>query len=50
MQQILLELDRDKDNRPRLALEPEREQRLIALMAQILVAVVQARGGEDHDE
>jgi hypothetical protein len=49
MQQIPLELDSDEDNRPRLLLEPEREQRLIALMAQVLVAVVQTHGGDDHE-
>ena len=49
MQQIPLELDRDEDNRPRLVLEPEREQRLTTLMAQILVAVVQSQRGEDHE-
>ena len=50
MQQIPLELDRKEDDRPRLVLEPEREQRLTTLMAQILVAVVRAPGGEDHDQ
>ena len=50
MQQIPLELDRDEDHRPRLVLDAEREQQLIALMAQLLVAVVQKPKGEDHDE
>ena len=49
MQQITLELDSDQDNRPSPTLEPEREQRLIALMAQLIVAVVQLHGGEDHE-
>jgi hypothetical protein len=49
MQQFTLELDRDENDRPTLTLEPEREQRLIALMAQVLVAVVQNQGGEDHE-
>ncbi|MCP3883076.1 MAG: hypothetical protein GY701_32465 [Sulfitobacter sp.] len=49
MQQITLELDRDEDNRPTLTLEPEREQRIITLMAQIIGAVVQHHGGEDHE-
>ena len=44
------ELDRDEDHRPRLVLAAEREQQLIALMAQLLVAVVQKPKGEDHDE
>mgnify|MGYP001555735992 CR=1 FL=1 len=49
MQQITLELDSDENGRPTLTLEPECEQRLIALMAQVLVAVVQNQGGEDHE-
>ena len=49
MQQITLELDSDQDNRPSPTLEPEREQRLIALMAQLIVAVVQVHAGEDHE-
>ena len=49
MQQITLELDRDEDDRPRLRLEPQREQQLVALMAQLIVAVVQNQGGEDHE-
>ena len=48
MQQFTLELDND-ENQPTRTLEPEREQRLIALMAQVLVAVVQNQGGEDHE-
>ncbi len=49
MQQITLELDSDEDNRPSLLLEPEREQQIIALMAQLILAVVQTHGGEDHE-
>jgi len=49
MQQITLELDSNEDDLPSLTLEPEREQRLIALMAQVLVAVVQTHGGDDHE-
>ena len=49
MQQFTLELDRDEDDRPSLTLEPEREQQIIALMAQVIVAVVQTQGGEDHE-
>ena len=48
MQQITLELDND-DDRPDLMLEPEREQQLIALMAQAIVAVLQSQWGEDHE-
>ena len=49
MQQITLELDSDEDNRRSPTLEPQREQQIIALMAQLLVAVVQSRWGEDHE-
>ncbi len=49
MQQITLELDRDEDDRPRVTLEPQREQQLVALMARLIVAVVQNQGGEDHE-
>ncbi len=49
MQQITLELGSEEDNRPPPTLEPEREQRIIALIAQIIVAVVQSQGGEDHE-
>ena len=48
MQQITLELDND-DDRPDLMLEPEREQQLIALMAQAIVALLQSQRGEDHE-
>ena len=50
MQQITLELDSDEDGRPSLTLEPEREQRLIALMAEAIVAVVQGTRERDDDE
>jgi hypothetical protein len=49
MQQITLDLGSEEDNRPTPTLEPEREQRIIALMAQIIVAVVQSQRGEDHE-
>ena len=49
MQQFTLELGSEEDDRPSPTLEPEREQHLIALMAQVIVAVVQNRGGEDHE-
>ena len=49
MQQITLDLDTGEDHRPSVTLNPQREQQLIALMAQIIVAVVQKHGGDDHD-
>ena len=49
MQQLTLELGSDEDDRPRLMLEPQREQQIIALMAQVIVAVVQTQGEEDHE-
>lgn len=50
MQQFTLQLDNDENDYPTLTLEPEREQRLTALMAQAIVAVVQNQGGEDHED
>ena len=49
MQQFTLALDNDENDHPTLTLELEREQRLIVLMAQVIVAVVQNQGGEDHE-
>ena len=49
MQQITLILDTEQDTPPPLALEPEREQRLIALMAEAIVAVMQSTR-ETHDD
>jgi len=49
MQQITLELNSDTDELPSLTLEPAHEQQLIALMAQLIVAVVHNQGGEDHE-
>ncbi len=49
MQQFTLELGSDEDDRPRLTLEPQREQQIIALMAHLIVAVVQTQRGEDHE-
>jgi hypothetical protein len=49
MQQITLELGNDENDHPTPTLEPEREQRLIALMAQILVAMVQNQGEGNHE-
>ena len=49
MQQITLELDSDTDDRPCLTLEPGHEQQLIALMAQLIIAVVHNPVGDDHE-
>ncbi len=50
MQQITLELDNDdEDDRPNPAMEPEREQQIVALMAQAIVAILQSQWGEDHE-
>ncbi len=49
MQQFTLELDRDEDDRPRLTLEPQREQQIIALMTHLIVTVVRTQRGEDHE-
>jgi hypothetical protein len=49
MQQITLELDNDENDRPDLMLEPEREQQLIAVMAQAIVMVLQSHGGKEHE-
>lgn len=49
MQQITLELSSGQDDRLTLTLEPEREQQLIALMAQVILAVTQHPRGEDHE-
>ena len=43
MEQISLELDNDEHTPPLLTLEPEREQALVALMAQAIVAVHQSQ-------
>ena len=49
MEQISLELDNDEHTPPLLTLEPEREQALVALMAQAIVAVHQSQSGENHE-
>ena len=49
MQQITLELDNDENDRPDLMLEPEREQQLIAVMAQAIVMVLQSHGEKEHE-
>lgn len=49
MQQVPLELDNSEDTPPGPVMEPERQQQLIALMADAIVAVVQRDPGDDHD-
>lgn len=49
MQQITLELGSEEDDRPTLTLDPEREQQLVALMAQVILAVTLNPGGEVHE-
>jgi hypothetical protein len=49
MQQVTLDLDNSEDNPPGPVMEPERQQQLIALMAEAIVSVVQSDQGEDHE-
>jgi hypothetical protein len=49
MEQISLELENDEQETPNLTLGPEREQALVALMAQAIVAVHQSQSGENHE-
>jgi len=49
MQQMTLELNSDANELPSLTLDPVREQQLIALMAQLIIAVVHNPVGEDHE-
>ena len=49
MQQVTLDLDDSEDTPPGPVMEPERQQQLIALMAEAIVAVVQRDQGEDHE-
>ena len=50
MQQYTLSLDDPQDITSRLELKPEREQRLIALMAEAILAVLQHTRETDDDE
>lgn len=50
MQQITLDLDDAPVRPPVLELTPERQQRLLVLMAEAIVAVWQSEQEEDHDE
>lgn len=48
MRQITLDL-RDQNDQPPLMLEPDREQQIIALMVQVILAVAQNHEGKDHE-
>lgn len=50
MQQIILDLDDAHDTPPALNITPERQQRLLALMAEAIVAVWQSKQENEHDE
>ena len=50
MQQITLDLDDAPEFPPGLQMAPERQQRLLALMAEAIVAVWQSEQEDDHDE
>ena len=50
MQQITLDLDDAHDIPPPLNITPERQQRLLALMAEAILAVWQSEQENDHDE
>lgn len=49
MQQVTLDIDNNEDTPPGSVIVPERQQQLIALMADAIVAVVQRDPGEDHE-
>lgn len=50
MQQTTLDLDDAHDNPPALTMTPECQQRLLALMTAVIVAVWQSAQENDHDE
>lgn len=50
MQQTTLDLDDAHDTPPPLNITPERQQRLLALMAEAIVAVWQSEQENEHDE
>ena len=50
MQQTTLDLDDAHELPPELKMAPERQQRLLALMAEIIVTVWQNEQENDHDE
>ena len=47
MQQTSLDLDTSKDHDPGLVMDPQRMQRLIVLMADVLLALLNQ--GQDHE-
>jgi hypothetical protein len=49
MQQITLDLDNAESARPGPVMEPKRQQQLITLMAEAIVAVLQNAQGDDHE-
>lgn len=50
MQQTTLDLDDARNTPPALNITPERQQRLLALMAETIVAVWQSEQENEHDE
>ncbi len=50
MQQVTLDLDNSEDTLPGPVMAPERQQQLIALMADAIVAILQYDRGEDHEQ
>jgi len=50
MQQTTLDLDDAHDSPPSLDMTPERQQRLLTLMADAIIAVWQSEQGNDHEE
>jgi hypothetical protein len=49
MQQITLDLDNAESTRPGPVMEPKRQQQLITLMAEAIVAVQKNAQGDDHE-
>lgn len=50
MQQTTLDLDDAHDSPPPLDMTPERQQRLLILMAEAIIAVWQSEQENDHEE
>lgn len=50
MHQSTLDLDDGHDHPPALKMTPERQQRLLALMGEALVAVWQSKQEDNHDD
>lgn len=49
MQQITLELGSDEVAAPPPAMNPQQEQRLVAVMAEAILTLWQSGGGETHE-